>query len=194
MSKTVYFDSNEQYVQWKMNSALLELIQKTDKPCDSVTIICIGTDRSTGDSFGPLTGHMLSRLTLVNFSLFGTLELPVHALTLSQVLEGIDTKSSLVIAVDAGVGDLNMVGNIGIGCEPVKPGSGLGKDLPCVGDISITGIVAMGGLSPFIMLQNAPLGLVYKMAEKSFFAIQYALRTVQAERQGQKIITPRIFA
>lgn len=181
-----YFYSNEKFVQWKLNSKLLELIQGVDKEYSNISVICIGTDRSTGDSYGPLTGHMLSKLSLIEFSLHGTLEKPVHALLLPEVLTGIDTENSLVIAVDAGLGDLQMVGSIGMGNEPVKPGSGLGKNLPSVGDISITGIVAMGGIAPFIMLQNTSLGLVYEMAEKTFFAIQYALRAVQEERLNKQ--------
>lgn len=194
MSKTVCFNSNDKYVQWKMNRTLAELIQEIDKLYENIAVICIGTDRSTGDSFGPLTGHMLSRLTLLKFNLYGTLEKPVHALSLPDTLNSIDTEKSLVIAVDAGVGDSNMVGNISMGYDPVKPGSGLGKTLPSVGDISITGIVAMGGLAPFVMLQNAPLGLVYKMAEETFFAIQYALSVVREEGRKPKIITPCISA
>jgi putative sporulation protein YyaC len=187
---TVYFNSDEKFIQWKLNMRLLELIQSVDKCYNSIAVVCIGTDRSTGDSYGPLTGHMLSRLSLIEFSLYGTLVKPVHALSLTEVLTGIDTENSLVIAVDAGVGDAKMVGSIGMGFEPVKPGSGLGKTLPSVGDISITGIVAMGGLAPFIMLQNAPLGLVYGMAEKTFFAIQYALRVVQEENRNEKRNAP----
>lgn len=194
MSKTVCFNSNDKYVQWKMNRTLVELIRGIDKQYENVTVICIGTDRSTGDSFGPLTGHMLSRLTLLKFNLYGTLEKPVHALSLPDTLNSMDTEKSLVIAVDAGVGDTNMVGHISMGYDPVKPGSGLGKTLPSVGDISITGIVAMGGLAPFVMLQNAPLGLVYKMAEETFFAIQYALSVVREEGRKPKIITPCISA
>lgn len=183
MRNTEYFDVRNQYVQWKLNTALLDKISKIDKKYDKITVICIGTDRSTGDSFGPLTGHMLSKLSLLHFDLYGTLEKPVHALSIEEVMKDIDIKSSLVIAVDAGMGDADMIGNIGIGFEPVRPGSGLGKALPDVGDISITGIVAMGGIAPFIMLQNAPLGLVYDMAEKSFFAIQYALRITELRKR-----------
>jgi putative sporulation protein YyaC len=181
MSNTVYFNAKEQYVQWKLNSAMLELIRGVDKRYSNIVVVCIGTDRSTGDSFGPLTGHMLSQLSLIDFSLYGTLDKPVHALSLPEVMGEIDTDGSLVVAVDAGVGDPGMVGSIGLGYEPVRPGSGLGKTLPSIGDISVTGIVAMGGLAPFIMLQNAPLGMVYCMAEKAFFAIQYALRMIQLE-------------
>jgi putative sporulation protein YyaC len=183
MSNMVYYNAKEQYVQWKLNKTLLDLIRGASKHFDSIAVVCIGTDRSTGDSFGPLTGHMLSKLSLIDFNLYGTLESPVHALSLQEVMVGIDTDNSLVVAVDAGMGDAGMVGSIGIGYEPVRPGSGLGKTLPSVGDISVTGIVAMGGLAPFIMLQNAPLGMVYCMAEKAFFAIQYALRAIQFEKR-----------
>jgi putative sporulation protein YyaC len=185
MSNTIYFNAKEQCVQWKLNNTLLELIHGVEKCYNSISVVCIGTDRSTGDSFGPLTGHMLSRLSLIDFSLYGSLESPVHALSLPEVMSGIDIENTLVVAVDAGMGDANMVGSIGIGYDPVRPGSGLGKTLPSVGDISVTGIVAMGGLAPFIMLQNAPLGMVYCMAEKAFFAIQYALREIQNEKREE---------
>lgn len=188
MPNTVYFNAKDEYVQWKLNNALLEKISGIKKKYNNISVVCIGTDRSTGDSYGPLTGHMLSKLTLIDFDLYGTLERPVHALSLAQAMEKIDTEQSLVIAVDAGMGDADMIGSIGIGYDPVRPGSGLGKELPTVGDISITGIVAMGGLAPFIMLQNAPLGLVYGMAEKTFFAIQYALRIVEMRKKiGTKV-------
>lgn len=171
----MYYDSREKLVQWKLDETLYSLISKVDKSFRQICVICIGTDRSTGDSFGPLTGHMLSRLTAFHFNLYGTFEAPVHALTLPETLDRINSKDSLVIAVDASVGNGEQVGYIGMGYEPVRPGSGLGKELPPVGDISITGIVAMGGLAPFIMLQNASLGMVYHMAEKTFLAIQYSL-------------------
>jgi putative sporulation protein YyaC len=97
-----------------------------------------------------------------------------------------------VIAVDASVGAPDYVGHIGMGSEPIKPGSGLGKTLPPVGDIAITGIAAAGGLAPFLMLQNASLGLIYNMAEKTFFAIQSALYRMRLEKRlpPRKIVQP----
>lgn len=182
MPNNQYFDVREPGAQWRMNKALLELLGTVGKPYREITVVCIGTDRSTGDSFGPLVGHMLSRVTFVPFRLCGTLEKPVHALSLPETMEEIDTENSLVLAVDAGVGDARMVGHVAVSDAPVRPGSGLGKELPHVGDISITGIVAMGGVAPFLMLQNAPLGMVYEMAEKTFFAVEYALCGITARR------------
>lgn len=181
-----YFDTREHLVQWRLNETLYRLVEGIDKPYEDISIVCIGTDRSTGDSFGPLIGHMLSKLTLYDFRLFGTFSDPVHALTLPQTLEKINTRKTLVIAVDACVGSPEYVGYIGLGYEPVRPGSGLGKELPAVGDISVTGIVAMGGISPFVMLQNASLGMVYQMAEKTVFALQYALYKHKMQLEGRE--------
>jgi putative sporulation protein YyaC len=179
---TVYYDSSESLVQWKLNETLYRLINESGKT-GGISIICIGTDRSTGDSYGPLTGHMLSKINFCDFDLYGTFKEPVHALTLPKTLERIDLEHSLIIAVDASVGAPDYVGHIGMGLEPIKPGSGLGKELPPVGDISITGIAAAGGFAPFLMLQNASLGLIYNMAEKTFFAIQAALYRLRLEQR-----------
>ena len=178
---TCYFNSNENLVQWKLNDTLFHMIHDVNKAYDSISVICIGTDRSTGDSYGPLTGHLLSKQKLGDFSLYGTFKEPVHALSLPQTLEKIDLEHSLVIAVDASVGSPEYIGHIGISYEPVRPGSGLGKTLPPVGDISITGIAASGGIAPFLMLQNASLGMIYTMAEKTCYAIQTTLYRLRLE-------------
>lgn len=180
--KTVYFDASEKLVQWKLSDTLYRLIRESGKAGRRLVVVCIGTDRSTGDSYGPLTGHMLSRVRFCDFQLFGTFREPVHALTLPQTLSLIDLSASLVIAVDASVGSPDYVGHIGMGTEPVRPGSGLGKELPAVGDISITGIAAAGGVAPFLMLQNASLGMIYNMAEKTCYAIQTALYRLRLEQ------------
>lgn len=179
--ETVYFDTRERFVQWKLDDTLYRMIRTLDKRYDRIAVVCIGTDRSTGDSYGPLTGHLLSRMPQSGFHLFGTFEKPVHALTLPEALKQIDTKHTLVIAVDASVGAASYVGYIGMSQAPVRPGSGLGKDLPPVGDVSITGIAAESGLAPFLMLQNASLGMVYSMAEKTFRALHMTLSRLRRE-------------
>lgn len=179
---TIYLSANSRFSQLKLDEAMLSLILGVKKIYSDICVICIGTDRATGDCYGPIIGHMLSKLSLIEIKLYGTLQNPVHALSLETLMQSIDTKQSLIIAIDAGVGDASLVGSIGLSYKPVMPGSGLGKKLPPVGDISVTGIVAMGGLAPFMMLQNAPLGMVYDMSEKTFFALQYALRKVQKSK------------
>lgn len=169
-NRTFCYDIRPKNVQWQLNDCLYRLIRGVEKSYDSITVLCIGSDRLIGDCYGPLTGHMLSGWG-VNVRLYGTLETPVHALSLHEILPKINIPRTLIIAVDSSVGREESIGRICMGYDPVRPGSGLGKQLPEVGDISITGIVASGE-SPFIGLQNAPLGLIYKMAEKTAAAIR----------------------
>ena len=44
-----------------------------------IIFVCIGTDRSTGDSLGPLVGYKLKYLSKNNIYIYGTLENPIHA-------------------------------------------------------------------------------------------------------------------
>lgn len=132
-----------------------------------LVVVCIGTDRSTGDSLGPLTGTFLEETGLSCFNVYGTLDNPVHALNLEENMERIYQKhhDPFIIAVDACLGKMKSVGMIQIGDGPVKPGAGVKKDLPPVGDIHITGIVNISGFMEFTVLQNTRLNLVLKMAK-----------------------------
>ncbi|MNT94758.1 hypothetical protein D3C72_2365110 [compost metagenome] len=45
----------------------------------------------------------------------------------------------------------------------MKPGAGVGKDLPPVGDYNIVGIVNVSGFMEYFVLQNTRLSLVYQL-------------------------------
>lgn len=130
-----------------------------------VVIVCIGTDRSTGDSLGPLVGTNLTKLGVPN--VYGTLEDPVHAANLEDTLELIQRKhpNTLTIAIDSSLGKSENVGAIRVKQGPIKPGSGVNKKLPSVGDIGITGCVNVGGFMEYFVLQNTRLSLVVSMAD-----------------------------
>lgn len=150
----------------------------TDQYGDLV-IMCIGTDRSTGDSLGPLIGHKLQRILKKYGNVFvhGTLDEPVHAKNLKASIDYIyrSYKNPFVIAIDACLGRLERVGCIHISHGPLKPGAGVNKDLPPVGDIHVTGIVNFGGFMEYIVLQNTRLSLVMKMADTISEGMQYGL-------------------
>ncbi|MFC4768457.1 spore protease YyaC [Effusibacillus consociatus] len=136
-----------------------------DRP---LVILCIGTDRSTGDSLGPLVGSRLQTLFRDELCpIYGTLENPVHAVNLAETLSGIKRlyQNPFIIAIDACLGQLSSVGMISVGQGPLKPGAGVNKNLPEVGDIHITGIVNVGGFMEYFVLQNTRLSVVMKMAE-----------------------------
>jgi putative sporulation protein YyaC len=132
-----------------------------------IIIVCIGTDRSTGDSLGPLIGTFLQDKGKSPFHIYGTLDDPIHAVNLEEKLQNIkDTYDSpFIIGIDACLGKLKSVGMIQLGDGPVKPGAGVKKELPFVGDIHITGIVNVSGFMEFFVLQNTRLHLVLNMAK-----------------------------
>jgi putative sporulation protein YyaC len=100
------------------------------------------------------------------FHIYGTLEYPVHAGNLEERMIKIhqDLENPIIIAVDACLGNINNVGWINIGTGSLKPGAGVKKSLPSVGEIHITGIVNVGGFMEYLVLQNTRLNLVMQMA------------------------------
>lgn len=56
------------------------------RPERDIIFFCIGTDRSTGDSLGPLVGTQLIKKNLPAERVYGTLDRPVHAINLDETL------------------------------------------------------------------------------------------------------------
>lgn len=132
-----------------------------------IVVLCIGTDRSTGDSLGPLVGTKLEEQGANHFYIYGTLKYPIHAVNLEETLETIyyTYSNPFIIAVDACLGLMKNIGSIVVSKGSLKPGAGVNKKLPEVGDIHITGIVNVGGFMEYFVLQNTRLHLVMSMAD-----------------------------
>lgn len=83
-----------------------------EKKKNGVLVLCIGTDRSTGDSLGPLTGYKLKEQQVHRIQIIGTLERPVHAMNLEQSMAMIRLRypDHVIIAVDASVFFLILTG------------------------------------------------------------------------------------
>lgn len=132
-----------------------------------LVVVCIGTDRSTGDCLGPLVGTSLARYRSSMFHLYGTLDEPVHAMNLKETLQTIyETHDDpYIIGIDACLGQSSSVGSIQVSDGPLRPGAGVHKELPPVGDIHITGIVNVGGFMEYFVLQNTRLSLVMRLSD-----------------------------
>ena len=154
-----------------------EALKKTYNNTYTDTVVfCIGTDRSTGDCLGPLVGHKLKDIRLDSVHIFGSLDEPVHAKNLDSYMDKLgDFKSPYVIAIDACLGRTERVGFINIKEGPLSPGAGVNKNLPSVGNISITGIVNVSGFMEVMVLQNTRLSLVMNMANIISGGIRYNL-------------------
>lgn len=171
-----YFNTRREFRPQILAAKLEELIrQEFLRGKEGVIFLCIGTDRSTGDSLGPLIGHKLKERQDPGRNVrkrggplvYGTLERPVHAMNLEQYRNFVMDQfpRRVVVAVDASVGNLEHVGYVTLGKGSLKPGLGVSKDLCEVGDIFITGIV--GSCTSFdpVMLQSVRLSIVMRMAD-----------------------------
>ncbi|NEZ46122.1 spore protease YyaC [Clostridium niameyense] len=159
-----------------------EALGKVEKSYNKIIFVCIGTDRNIGDSYGPIVGSMLKQMK--NIEVYGTLHEPVHATNLKNILENIDLNNNLIIAIDAALGDIDKVKKVVIRNEPVRPGSGVGKDLGSVGDIGIKGITGLkSDFACFGIIQNTRLSVVYDLAKLTFETIYRVLGEKQAENE-----------
>ncbi|MGI6711265.1 MAG: spore protease YyaC [Bacillota bacterium] len=167
-----------------LSNLLSKLIFKLD-PCTNkeLVVLGIGTDRSTGDSLGPLVGWFLQQQKAF-FSIYGTLDEPVHAANLSDKLKEIERNhhNPLIIAVDACLGRPENVGIVTLSEGELNPGAGVHKKLPAVGNISFTGIVNVSGYMEFIVLQNTRLNIVMRMASLISNSIISGVKKVQRIR------------
>ena len=122
--KITYYDTEAGFEAEKFAARLLLLLMNEMRASGrrQVVFLCIGTDRSTGDSLGPLIGSRLEAEEISNVVVIGTLEHPVHAVNLDRTLEHIEEHypDAIIIAVDAAVGDISITGIVG-GAESGDP-------------------------------------------------------------------------
>jgi putative sporulation protein YyaC len=182
-NRIIYFNSNEQNSAYELGLALSALIKKHVLCSRNIIFLCIGSDRATGDCLGPIIGYKLSKyIKLPNFYIYGTLEHPVHAKNLKDTITMINQKhdDALIIAIDASLGKSDHIGYITLGEGPLKPGSGVDKDLPEVGDLFITGIVNFSGMLDHMLLQTTRLNVVMSMADQICQAINYSINHLES--------------
>lgn len=175
-SRITYYDSNSKNVAYELGDNLSELIKEHVLQNRDIIFLCIGSDRATGDCLGPIIGYKLSKYKKHhNYHVYGTLEEPVHAKNLKSTIDYIYQAhdDAFVIAIDASLGKYNHIGYITLGEGPLKPGAGVNKDLPAVGDLFITGIVNFSGMVDNMLLQTTRLNVVMSMADQICQAINY---------------------
>ena len=165
--ESVYY-INGKYPDADMRLALQlqAMLAELDAPHCPV-ILCIGTDRVTGDSLGPLAGSFLEAYGAYHpLTVYGTLDAPVHALNLSRVMRRIKNKHprSPILAVDASLGARRHVGYITLGKGSLSPGAGVQKSLDPVGDLFITGIINTASWGGQLTQQNTRLAPVARLA------------------------------
>ncbi len=176
-NKIYYYNPKEKHSVHQFSQTLSFLIQKNYKKNQEIILLCIGSDRATGDCLGPIIGYKLSGLSYPKLTVYGTLSEPVHAKNLSETISKIKTfhKNAMIIAIDASLGSSSHIGFITLGEGALYPGIGVNKELPCVGDIFITGIVNISGILNNLLLQTTRLDVVMQLADFICYGIRYSL-------------------
>lgn len=156
-----YYNVQEHGAEKKFYKLLMPVLRGVLHSRRPIVCLCIGSDRATGDSLGPLVGQSLlawkenTILERKNFSpdkkralksmlfVYGTLNHPVHAMNLADTIMQIyrDHADPFIVAIDASLGIKKHIGYVTLGNGPLFPGIGVGKQLPAIGNIHITGIV-----------------------------------------------------
>lgn len=104
--------------------------------------ICIGSEKHILDCLGPLCGTML-QASLPAMHIYGSLDHPIHARNLIKEMQMIRQRhpERIEIAIDASVGEEEEIGSLQLRQGALLPGKALAKNLPAVGDFSLTGVV-----------------------------------------------------
>lgn len=138
---------------------------------EELLFLCIGTDRSSGDAFGPLVG---SKLKAAGFpQVIGTLDEPCDASNLESIAASLPVEL-IVVAFDACLGRPGSVGTFLSLRSPLIPAGSMKGSFAPIGDYSIAAVVNVNGPKPYQALQTAPLRLVLDMADRAASAAQEA--------------------
>lgn len=165
---TFYINARQTDSVCKISGSLRQCILHYRNNWSELVFLCIGTDRVTGDCLGPFVGQKLSSYSGTDFSVYGTLFQPVHALNLTDIYQHIQTHhpNALIIAIDASLGEKKHLGYVTIANGALHPGAAIHKQLPSVGHIHITGIVNVSGVLEQLTLQTTRLSTVIFLADK----------------------------
>ncbi|TVX95510.1 spore protease YyaC [Cohnella terricola] len=150
---------------------------------EKITFLCIGTDRSTGDSLGPLVGTLLEERGVGR--VIGTLQNPCDANRLPQLIPTLPELGA-VLAIDACLGKPENVGTFLVRHGPLIPAQSVGRGFGDVGAYSIAGVVNANSLKPYWTLQSTSLYRVMGMAEEIAGAIVRQRRTPIERMKGHE--------
>lgn len=107
-------------------------------------VICIGSDRVSGDMLGPLVGSELREKYRLPCPVYGWVGASVNGVNLGEYLALLREKhaGSRVIAVDAALGREEDVGNVRLKKGGIRAGGAMEKEGRPVGDLGVVGVVA----------------------------------------------------
>lgn len=176
-----YFNASSPSAAFEFGAELYRIISSDKRPQQPLVFLCIGSDRATGDSLGPLIGYKLKQHCYDRYAVYGTLAEPVHAKNLATVISDIyhTFPAAYVVAIDASLGKASHIGYFTLSKGALKPGAGVGKELPDVGNLCVTGIVNLSGFLEHSLLQTTRLHTVMSLADPICSGIFYCVTKLE---------------
>lgn len=149
-----------------------------------IVVLCVGSDRSTGDSLGPLVGSFISGDSIIlksNVEIWGTLENPLQAKNINKIIRKLEKEKDDIctLVVDASLDSYENVGNIRVSKGPVQPKSWVRKNILQVGDFYINMVVNISGFKELQVLQSTKLSIVLKGADVIADSIVEAISVIK---------------
>ena len=75
---TFYVNSKKKSAPKEIAQGIAACISRHKTAWEEIVLLCIGSDRITGDCLGPYVGHQLSDYVLEGLTVYGTIHRPVE--------------------------------------------------------------------------------------------------------------------
>ena len=157
------FYIEDKYLYLSIAKALSKCV---DSKAKNLVFVFVGSDCNIGDSLAPLCSALLN-VSDSNVFIYGNLgelitakEVPFMSKYLKYA-----HPDSIIIVIDAAIGKKWDIGRVKVQNFGIKPGLGVNKDLPMLGDISIIGVVGEKGSFKNGSLPQIRLSTIYNMAK-----------------------------
>ena len=165
-----YLEEENNDLQEKFQYDFSYAYNKVQKDYDEIVFLCVGTDRITGDCFGPLVGTKLKKIfqkdNYSNINVYGSLDKNVNYNNIKSEIKEI-SKNALIIVIDAALSNKENIWKIFVSNNETILGNGLNKDKIQIGDISIKAVVGKDNKiarNNFKILQNISLNSIIGLA------------------------------
>lgn len=153
-----------------ISDKIINLIDKREISNPKLTFLCVGTDRVTGDSLGPIVGSNIEKFInnkkINNVKVIGSLE---KNLNNTNIEEYTKNPKDITIVIDSAISNTYNIGEIIVDENNIKVRQALNNGKNINSNINIKCIVAKNFENEdanFLMLQNVKLGIVLNLAEK----------------------------
>ena len=148
------------------SEAIKDFLLNMCKGYENVAFVFIGTDANVGDSLAPMAGSLVHKTASAVFC-YGNLNCTITARDVPYIAAYIKRAHPLsrVVVIDAAVGKKEDVGSIKILPRSIRPGLGVSKNLPPIGDVSVIGVISERSKCNLAMLGYAKVSNVYAMAK-----------------------------